>query len=150
MQAKKGCPLAPRNSIGYNLNTMKTLKIDGNNFSSLAEFYDEVEAKLTKNLDWRIGRNLDAFNDVLRGGFGQFKYEEKINLVWINTKKSKTDLGKNETIKYFEVKLQRCHPSNIPKVKKELANAKKGKGQTLYQILIEIIKGHEHINFKEK
>jgi RNAse (barnase) inhibitor barstar len=107
---------------------MKTLIIDGNNFSDLAEFYNEVESKLTKNLDWKIGRNLDAFNDVLRGGFGQFDYKEKITLIWQNAKKSKSALGYKETIKYLKAKMERCHPSNIPKVKKELANAKKGKG----------------------
>lgn len=59
----------------------KIVKIDGNNFSTLKGFYDEVERKLTKNLDWNIGRNLDAFNDVLRGGFGVYEYEEPFKLL---------------------------------------------------------------------
>ena len=35
---------------------MKTYEIDGEHFSTLEAFYE--------------GRNLDAFNDILRGGFG--------------------------------------------------------------------------------
>ena len=44
--------------------------IDGRRFSNMAGFYDEVEQVFTCGLDWKIGRNLDAFNDILRGGFG--------------------------------------------------------------------------------
>ena len=40
-----------------------------------------------------MGRNLDAFNDVLRGGFEVFEYEENINMTWKNSEKSKKDLG---------------------------------------------------------
>ena len=43
--------------------------IDGRRFSNMAGFYDEVERVFTFGLDWKIGRNLDAFNDILRGGF---------------------------------------------------------------------------------
>ena len=45
--------------------------IDGRRFSNMAGFYDEVEQVFTCGLDWKIGRNLDAFNDILRGGFGR-------------------------------------------------------------------------------
>lgn len=71
----------------------KEIIIDGNKFTTLSEFYDEVENKLTKGLDWKIGRNLDAFNDVLTGGFGVHDYEEPIQIKWINSVKSKKDLG---------------------------------------------------------
>ncbi|MCA6438523.1 MAG: barstar family protein [Sediminibacterium sp.] len=68
------------------------LVIDGNNFSDLNGFFDEVEVKLTFGLDWKIGRNLNAFNDLLRGGFGRHEYEEPIQLEWVNWKKSRADL----------------------------------------------------------
>ncbi len=44
--------------------------LDGKNINYLADFYSEVERKLTKNLGWSIGRNLNAFVDVLRAGLG--------------------------------------------------------------------------------
>jgi RNAse (barnase) inhibitor barstar len=41
--------------------------LDGRNMTSLARFYDEVD-RVMQLADW--GHNLDAFNDILRGGFG--------------------------------------------------------------------------------
>jgi RNAse (barnase) inhibitor barstar len=70
----------------------KTFIFNGDNFSSLGEFYTEAEKLLTKDFKG-FGRNLDAFNDVLRGGFGSFEYEEPITIIWLNTNKSKKDLG---------------------------------------------------------
>ena len=47
---------------------MKTFLLDGNNFSDMEGFYDEIDKLLTKNLQWKTGHNLNAFNDLLRGG----------------------------------------------------------------------------------
>jgi len=41
-----------------------------------------------------MGRNLNAYNDVLTGGFGVHDYEEHIKIRWTNSDKSKKDLGK--------------------------------------------------------
>ncbi|QXP78428.1 MULTISPECIES: barstar family protein [Winogradskyella] len=71
---------------------MRTIEINGNNFSNLTEFYDELERKMTNGLNWKIGRNLDAFEDVLSGGFGVQEVEENYELKWLNSKKSKTEL----------------------------------------------------------
>jgi RNAse (barnase) inhibitor barstar len=105
-----------------------------------------VERVLTKDLDWEIGRNLDAFNDVLYGGFGAFEYEEPIDIIWKHSNKSKSDLGYPETIKWLERKLKQCHPSNIPAVKEELLRANNSEGKTIFDIIIEIMKEHKHID----
>jgi len=80
------------------LKEMLTIELNGNNFSNLAEFYDEVERKMTKGLDWKIGRNLDAFNDVLSGGFGVNEVGENYQLTWTNALKSKSELQEYETL----------------------------------------------------
>ncbi len=125
---------------------IKTFVLDGNKFNTLEGFYDEVERVLTKDLDWKISRNLDAFNDVLRGGFGAFEYEEPIQIIWDHSDKSKSDLGYPETIKWLERKLRQCHPSNIRSVKEQLLRANNAEGQTLFEIIIEIVEEHKHIN----
>lgn len=99
--------------------TNKTITINADNFSTLDGFYDEIDNVLTRGLDWQTGHNLDAFNDLLRGGFGVHDYEEPINLIWQNSAKSKKDLNQVR------------------------------EGKTLYEIIIEIIRGHEHIKFSE-
>lgn len=123
----------------------KEVVIDGNSFSTLMEFYDEIERKFTKNLDYKIGRNLDAFNDVLYGGFGVCECEEPFKLIWQNSEKSRQDLGYDQTIAHLEGVLRSCHSSNIPAVKERLEAVRSGKGQTLYDIIIEIIRDHEHV-----
>lgn len=55
-------------------------EIDGARFSTLEEFFDEVSRVLIPGVFW--GHNLDAFNDILRGGFGT--PEEGFSLVWRN------------------------------------------------------------------
>ena len=72
---------------------MKEVIIDGNRFSTLEEFYDEIDRLLTRDLPWKTGHNLNAFNDILRGGFGFHEYGEKLHIVWINASKSKIDFG---------------------------------------------------------
>ena len=71
----------------------QTLKIDGGNFSDLEGFYNEIDRVLTKDLDWQTGHNLDAFNDLLRGGFGVYEYEEPVKIIWTNFSHSKERLG---------------------------------------------------------
>jgi RNAse (barnase) inhibitor barstar len=64
-------------------------EIDGRDFSTLEEFYDVVSRVLIPGAAW--GRNLDAFNDVLRGGFGT--PDAGFTLRWENHQLSKDRLG---------------------------------------------------------
>ena len=127
---------------------IKEIVIDGNNFSTLSEFYEEAEKKLTRGLDWKIGRNLNAFNDVLRGGFGVHQFGGPLKIKWINSDKSKKDLGWAETVKYIREQLTNCHPSNIPSIKKDLKKAENKKGEILFDIIVGIIRSHEHVELK--
>lgn len=69
----------------------KTYVIDGRAFSNLNGFYDQVQKVLTDNFKG-FGRNYDAFNDILNGGFSRFD-NEPIILIWSNFEKSKKELG---------------------------------------------------------
>jgi RNAse (barnase) inhibitor barstar len=44
----------------------RVYEIDGTDFTSLEGFYDAISKELIPSAVW--GRNLDAFNDILRGG----------------------------------------------------------------------------------
>ena len=72
---------------------MKTFILDGNRFDDLEGFYCEIDRLLTKDLTWKTGHNLYAYNDLLRGGFGVHEYGEPIIIKWLNYRKSKKDLG---------------------------------------------------------
>ena len=115
-------------------------EIDSNNFSTLEEFWDEISRVLIPNVYW--GRNLDAFNDILRGGFGT--PEEGFILVWKNSSVSKERLGYAETIRQLEKRLEKCHPTNREYVRLQLEQAKQHKFATVVEWLIEIIEDEEH------
>jgi RNAse (barnase) inhibitor barstar len=68
---------------------MKTYRIDGKRFSTLEEFYEEISRVLFPGVSW--GHNLDAFNDILRGGFGT--PDEGFILIWENSETSRRNLA---------------------------------------------------------
>ena len=103
-----------------NLVSRRTLIINGDNFSDEEGFHNEIDHVFTSGLDWKTGHNLNAFNDLLRGGFGVHEYEEPINLVWNNSAKSKMEL------------------TNL------------WNNTTFYNSIVKIIREHPHINFAEK
>ncbi len=126
----------------------QTIIINGNNFSDLNTFYDEIDRVLTKDLDWHTGHNLNAFNDLLHGGFGVYEYDEPITLIWENISKSKSDLGLEMTKRWYEQKILMTNEINIQYFKDKLKELTDNKGQTKYDIIIEIISEHQHIEFK--
>jgi len=113
-------------------------QIDGNLFSDLQGFFDQISEHLIPGAEW--GRNLDAFNDILRGGFGT--PDEGFVLVWMNSAESKKRLGYDETQKQLERRLERCHPANRNDVATDLEQAKHHKGSTAFDCLVEIIEAH--------
>lgn len=112
--------------------------IDGNNFTTLEEFYDVISYVLIPGANW--GRNLDAFNDILRGGFGT--PDGGFLIRWVNSAESRLRLGYGETVRQLKLRLGRCHPTNRPFVKQELTEAEANCGPTVFDWLVEIIQDH--------
>ena len=88
---------------------MNTIIINGANFVDLATFYDEIDRVLTKDLDWQTGHNLDAFNDILRGGFGVYEVGEPVKIIWINFKESRNKFGEETINKLVEILADHKH-----------------------------------------
>ncbi|RTE07022.1 barstar family protein [Paenibacillus whitsoniae] len=122
----------------------KTFIIDGSKISNFEDFCREFsDAVLSGKHKWN--GNLDAFNDILRGGFGDIEDDGTFSIFLKNSSKLKESLGYTETVKLLEERLLRCHPSNVPLVAEELRQAKNGIGPTIFDWLQEIISDHEHI-----
>lgn len=75
-----------------NSNLMKEYTINGNKFRNANGFYKYAESVFISNLSWETGRNLDAFTELLEGGFGEHDYKEEIIVEWINMNKSRERL----------------------------------------------------------
>ena len=111
--------------------------INGNEFNNMDEFYKMVDKTFSDGDE--PCRNLDAFIDYLRGGFGKHKYNEPIKITWINSKKSRNDLGYQETINVLKKRLSKCHPSNRDNIQKKIELAEKNEGQTIFDEIIQCI-----------
>lgn len=114
----------------------KMTVINGGHFSDLAGFYKEVSQLFMKDEDWKIG-TLDGFDDVL--------YGVESGIIWKDSQKSKEDLGFNSTKGFYENKIMQGKPFNIQLIQQKLDDLLSGNGQTLFDILIEIIESHKNI-----
>jgi RNAse (barnase) inhibitor barstar len=121
---------------------METIELDGNSFGNLDTFCDAVERKLCPGFEG-FGRNLSAFNDVLRGGFSLFDYGEPISIVWAHSAKSRSDFDYHATVEYLEDIMKEPHPSNLPGLRSRLSEAKQARGETLFDIIVRIINEKE-------
>ena len=113
------------------------LVIDGSRFGDLDGFAKEFSSFLT---DYTWKGNLDAFNDILRGGFGT--PDGGFELRWLNSEISRSALGWPATIARYDRLLQTCHPDNRIGVKHLLEEARHHRGQTLFDLIVEIIQNH--------
>jgi hypothetical protein len=116
---------------------LPVLVIDGARFSDFDGFAREF-SRLLSDYVWR--GHLDAFNDLLRGGFGT--PENGWVLRWLNSDLSRSALGYEATVQRLEGILRTCHPSNGPVVAARIASAQRGEGPTLFDEIVEIIRIH--------
>jgi RNAse (barnase) inhibitor barstar len=124
---------------------IKKITINGRNINDIASFYDEVNRVFMECENWKIGESLDAFNDLLYGGFGAITGNEQVEFIWTEATISKDALGYEATRAYYIVKLQPDSPFNKVHFIDKLNELDQGKGQTYFDILVEIIAGHSNI-----
>jgi RNAse (barnase) inhibitor barstar len=123
----------------------KQFIIDGDNIHDIPSFYAEINRAFMSGEDWKLGNSLDAFNDLLYGGLGALQGYDNVMLVWKHIGKSKVALGVEATRKYYEEKLLPDSPFDKEYFRKKLAALEEGKGETYFDILMEIIREHSNI-----
>jgi RNAse (barnase) inhibitor barstar len=116
---------------------LPVLVIDGANFSDFDGFAREF-SRLLCHYTWR--GNLDAFNDLLRGGFGT--PEGGWVLKWLNSELSRAALGYEATTQWLEQLLLTCHPSNRSAIEARIDSARRREGPTLFDLIVEIVRDH--------
>jgi len=124
----------------------KTISIDGRRIYDIKSFYDEINQVFMNGVDWKLGQSLDAFNDMLHGGYGVIEGDEPIDLIWIGFEKNRNDLGSELTKSYYLDKLDQPSKFNIPWVKEKLKELENGTGKTYFEIILEIISDYQNIN----
>ncbi|MGK6352805.1 barstar family protein [Parapedobacter sp. DT-150] len=124
---------------------LKELILDGNRIHDIPSFYDEVNRVFMQGVDFTLSPNLDAFNDLLHGGFGAIRGKEPITLKWLNFEKNREDLGVEATIAFYRAKLERPEAFNQEWARAKLDELERGEGQTYMDILLDIIGEHPNI-----
>ncbi|MFS8098726.1 barnase inhibitor [Lentzea alba] len=116
---------------------LPVLVVDGDLFSDFGGFAREF-SKLLDDHVWK--ESLDAFNDILRGGFGT--PERGWIFRWLNSDRSREALGYEATLKRLERMLVTCHPTNREHVQARIDSARRAEGPTLFDEIVEIIQIH--------
>lgn len=123
----------------------QTFIIEGSEIHDLASLYSEINRVFMYNENWQLAESLDAFNDLLYGDFGALKEVKNPSIIWKNFSESKDLLGKDFTIKWYQEKLKNPH-FNKEFIEKKIEELKSGKGQTYFEIILEIFAEHPKIN----
>ena len=76
----------------------KWIYIDGRDIHTMNDFYDQVGQKLTCRNNFKMNHSMNAFNELLWGGFGIHEYGEPLHIVWIFSEKCRQAIGS----KYFD------------------------------------------------
>jgi len=120
---------------------MMTVTISGDDFHNINGFYKTIYSKMQLFDDWTPAHNLDALNDMLYSGFGK----GPIQLIWEQSDKSQNDLGRDATIAFYQNKIDIGKPYNVKWATEKRDEIIAGTGQTLFQIIVEILESHSHI-----
>ncbi|MGW2476325.1 barstar family protein [Streptomyces sp. NPDC001665] len=115
-----------------------TYVIEGSRVTGLDSFW-AVVGEAVNGPGGYFGRNLDAFADCLSGGMGapddgDFVFE------WRDHAVSALALGHAETARHLDRLAARAHESNRSRLCEEGAQAAAGRGPTLFDRLVEIIR----------
>lgn len=110
--------------------------LDGTRIKTLEDFW-RVVGEAVNGPGGYFGRNLDALNDCLRGGFGT-PDDDDFQFQWRNHAVSRECLGYEETVRQLQLRLARCHPTNRPHVSQDLAAARDGHGPIVFDWLVRI------------
>ncbi|MCD7971618.1 MAG: hypothetical protein LUG18_02970 [Candidatus Azobacteroides sp.] len=123
----------------------KTFTIDGSKIHNIPSFYEEINSVFMSKEDWKLGESLDAFSDMLYGGYGEIKGNEEIRLLWKDFEKNRADLGLELTKNYYRNKLKYPSTFDVRFVEQKLAELENGTGKTYFEMIQEIIGEHPNI-----
>ncbi|GIE77701.1 hypothetical protein Aph02nite_36510 [Actinoplanes philippinensis] len=118
---------------------LPVLVVDGAAFSDLEGFAREISKLIPYGGTWN--GNLNDFDGLLRGKWGPFP-EGGWVFRWVNSDLSRTALGYEATAVWREGLRRRCHPSHREGLEADIAAARRGEGETLFDMIVEMIRAH--------
>lgn len=130
---------------------MTTFELNGDAIDGIASFYAELNRIFMADEDWQLGESLDAFNDLLYGGFGAMPSEGKVQLVWRNIEAAREALGVDATRAWLQAKLDDpAKRFNHDAIRRDLDALEAGEGETYFDIILQIIADHPRVHLVER
>ncbi|RYF64628.1 MAG: ribonuclease inhibitor [Cytophagaceae bacterium] len=124
---------------------VKQIEIEGSSINDIASFYEEINRVFMAGESWRIGQSLDAFNDLLYGGYGALQGAQSVELLWHNMDHSRKALGYQTTRAYYLDKLRPGSPYSNNLFEEKLSPLENGRGATYFDTIMSILADHPTI-----
>ncbi|HEX7662968.1 MAG TPA: barstar family protein [Polyangiaceae bacterium] len=118
---------------------LPVIEIDGDAFDDMYGFYEELGRKWLFDEPW--GRNFNALNDVLRGGFGE--PDVPVRFRWKNSARSREMLGLARTIERIESTLDVQDEEKADRLRAWIERARRGEEESAFEIVVRIFRDHE-------
>lgn len=116
---------------------MKRYVIDGRGVGTFDDFIEATNTGLIRSVGGEWDGNLDALNDYLYWPEGE-SYELEI----LGAQVCATRLGHVAMARWLHENLEHCHPSARAGVEQRLERAQEGRGQTLFQFVLEVVESN--------
>ncbi len=124
---------------------MKTLTIRGRYIRDIPSFYTEINRVFMADEAWKLGESLDAFNDLLFGGYGAISGREPVELVWMDIEASRVALGIETTRAHLSAKLRQPELYSGTIIQRQLDQLEEGEGSTYFDTILDIIRDHPNV-----
>ncbi|WP_030745616.1 barstar family protein [Streptomyces sp. NRRL F-5135] len=114
-----------------------TFVIDGAEVTGLDRFW-QVIGEAVNGPGGYFGSNLDALADCLGGGYGTPDDGDFV-IEWRRHELSRRALGRDETVRVLQRRLESAHPTNRPAIRARLEEVRAGRGPTVFDELVALI-----------
>lgn len=126
------------------------LYINGANIHDIASFYTEINRVFMVGETWTLGESLDALDDMLYGGYGVLQNSATAVVIWQQMEKNRTDLGEEETRRWYREKLRQPERFNAALFQRKLDELDSGSGELFFDIVLEIFNSHSNISLRQE
>ncbi len=125
-----------------------TLTIEGSRIDGIASFYTEINRVFMTGEDWQLGQSLDALNDMLYGSYGALSEQKNATVIWRDMEQNRHDLGLIATLAWLEAKLLKPDHFNTKRISEDIARLLEGRGQTFFELVLEVFADHPSITLQ--
>lgn len=125
--------------------TEKHLILEGSRVHDIETFYAEINRVFMAGEAWQLGESLDALDDMFRGGYGVAQGFDTVVVQWLDMEQCRQALGVEATRRWLLTKLAMPETYATARIQAQIEALDRGDGPSYFEIILDIIAGHERI-----